>query len=195
MSTGKFKYWDSTYANFRQVNRKKEDTRLLGMPDFVSESGSIYWIKDKYLYRYANHWGEVGNCIWHITGSYNAPKNWKLGKVKMSKMDLMVKTPSFAQLYPDLYRRLYRLKNSIPTHRMELTDYIFNKRVKLSFMILPYSRKYTNICMSPAREYDFSNPRIKRKNVHLYKQWFDSHIPEIEERIKIMENTFISQEI
>lgn len=44
----------------------KTHSKLLNKykPHYVSESGSKYWYSKKGVYRYSNHWGEVGSCIW-----------------------------------------------------------------------------------------------------------------------------------
>lgn len=36
--------------------------------DFISPSGSKYWIYDDYIIRKSNHWGNVASCKWYLDG-------------------------------------------------------------------------------------------------------------------------------
>jgi len=37
-------------------------------PDYVSESGSVYWDEGDRVVREADHWGAVGECLWPLAG-------------------------------------------------------------------------------------------------------------------------------
>ena len=37
-------------------------------PDYVSESGSVYWDEGDRVVREADHWGAVGECMWTFAG-------------------------------------------------------------------------------------------------------------------------------
>ena len=182
------KYWESTYANFKQIYLKKQDASFLGTPDKVSNSGSMYWVRDGYLYRYANHWGNVATCIWNISGKHNAPKGWMLGRVKLSKMEKIREEISFGELLPDISNRLYALRWAIPTHRLELHKNIFVMRFRASFIINDYD-KYASLKISPMYTH-FSSFKIKEKNIAQLKELIEKHIPEIEQKIAELEEIF-----
>ena len=38
-------------------------------PDYISESGSMYWYTDDGVYRNSDHWGGVATCSWHLDGT------------------------------------------------------------------------------------------------------------------------------
>lgn len=39
------------------------------MPDYVSESGSMYWYEESRLIRMSDHWGDVASCRWTLNGN------------------------------------------------------------------------------------------------------------------------------
>lgn len=36
-------------------------------PDYVSDSGSKYWLLEEGVVRQSDHWGKVGNCRWEMS--------------------------------------------------------------------------------------------------------------------------------
>lgn len=36
----------------------------------TKEPQSKYWFTEKGVYRFSDHWGKVGNCIWNVEGYY-----------------------------------------------------------------------------------------------------------------------------
>lgn len=57
-------YFNYTYVDFQSVQKPERK------PDFISESGSEYWYTEKGVYRYSDHWNEVGTCIWKINNGF-----------------------------------------------------------------------------------------------------------------------------
>ena len=52
-------FFDNTIALFKECDKPKRK------PDFISDSGSIYWYFKKGVIRGADHWGDrVANCSW-----------------------------------------------------------------------------------------------------------------------------------
>lgn len=58
-------------------------------PDKVcrSEGGgiSLYWDMGTYFYRYSNHWGEVGTCLWELDIPYRQGQ-WRCGKILFAQL-------------------------------------------------------------------------------------------------------------
>ena len=52
-----------TFCVFKEVEFE-EITNLI--PNYSSESGSIYYFTSQGLYRFSNHWGRVANCRWKL---------------------------------------------------------------------------------------------------------------------------------
>lgn len=56
-------FYEGTIANFEQIERPD------GEPDYVSDSGSMYWYFDDGVIRGADHWGGgIGSCNWFLNG-------------------------------------------------------------------------------------------------------------------------------
>lgn len=50
----------------------------LGEPDFVSDSGSTYWMNDFGVYRESNHWGMfIGMCLWLLGDGWSGESQRK----------------------------------------------------------------------------------------------------------------------
>jgi hypothetical protein len=52
--------FENTFTNFYVCEKPKRS------PDYISRSGSQYWITDEVIFRYSDHWGFVGTCLWNI---------------------------------------------------------------------------------------------------------------------------------
>lgn len=81
-------YPSYSYIEWEEVASYRDEDRDLTDFDiesagYISESNSIYWYSEKYLYRLSNHWGYVASCYWPIDGEEDSP-NWieRLGRVK-----------------------------------------------------------------------------------------------------------------
>lgn len=161
-------YFKNTFAKFRQVLINKDTLVKLGEPDYTSEYGSTYWYKGEYLYRYSNHWGTVGNCIWQIKGRHNAKNRYKLGVVKFGKIEPIQTVQLVDVINTTIRDRLKVLKHKIPTHRPELHRHLVDCKVRLSFSI--ESDKYHVIEVSPNFGICcFWAIRIKVKNIPALK--------------------------
>lgn len=66
---------NATFGFFTQCPRPQGDE-----PDFVSDSGSRYWIGDDSVIRQSDHWGSVGSCYW------GAPNNSDCGTVRYDRL-------------------------------------------------------------------------------------------------------------
>ena len=66
----------STIADFLLIELPIVDR--LGKPDYISNSGSLYWIFCDKVLRYSDHWGVVGNCYWTINYQINNNNGEKL---------------------------------------------------------------------------------------------------------------------
>lgn len=161
-------FFNNTFAIFEQVLVKPETITELGIYDFISESGSIYWYIGEYLYRYSNHWGGVSTCIWRIKGRYNAKNGYKLGRVKFVKIEPIVSV-IFRDLISETLRdRIYELKRNIPTHKSELHQELINVNVRLSFVL--GNDKYQKIYGTPCWGINSWNSIvIKQKNIDCIK--------------------------
>lgn len=65
VKTGKIAdYNNSTYGTFRGCERPSRT------PDYISDSGSMYWEEEDRLIRCSDHWGRgVGMCHWYLWGN------------------------------------------------------------------------------------------------------------------------------
>lgn len=61
-------YFISTKGKFNVVSKSEWDN--LSSKIHLSDSGSLYKIKDGILYRRSNHWGKVATCEWSINSNY-----------------------------------------------------------------------------------------------------------------------------
>lgn len=59
-------FYFETFADFKNVS--KEILPKLGIPHFISESGSKYWYTNFGVYRLSTHWGEAASCVWALNG-------------------------------------------------------------------------------------------------------------------------------
>ena len=64
---------------YKEIPLTKKEIKGIG---FYSDSGSIYWYTEKYLYRLSNHWGKVASCEWSLK---------KIKKIKKLKI-IMTRT-------------------------------------------------------------------------------------------------------
>lgn len=58
----RFNFFKHTFAVFKKSEQPVGFTK----PHYVSNHGSRYFFTDEGVYRYANHWGRVGNCRWRL---------------------------------------------------------------------------------------------------------------------------------
>lgn len=167
-------FFNSTIGTFRQLRLKNQDLSSLGVPDFVSASGSKYWYKNDNLYRYSNHWGRVASCVWNIKGKYNAPKNYKLGVIKFKDLEKFEEVYISDYISPRLREVLCVYRNAVPTHRRFFNYYIFSLKARLTFLISKRDKiKYVFFNVGACRGLtceDFEHfYYIKTKNKHLLK--------------------------
>lgn len=59
-------FYEYTIAEFNFLEDKEYPRFILNDPDYISDSGSIYWFNDEGVYRLSNHWMQVGSCFWKI---------------------------------------------------------------------------------------------------------------------------------
>ena len=63
LSYDKNNFYDDTFAEFYPCNAPELD------PDYVSDSGSMYWYYPEGVVRGADHWGsDIGDCTWRMLG-------------------------------------------------------------------------------------------------------------------------------
>lgn len=72
-------FHDGTFADFMEIEAHEIPTRN---PDFISSMGSEYWYDGGYVFRRADHWGEMESCTWLLNSeSHNG---LAYGKCKLS---------------------------------------------------------------------------------------------------------------
>lgn len=64
-------YFNDTNANFTIIDVESPEIKLQKIMagnqfNFISESGSKYYIQHGIVYRLSDHWGQLGKCVWNI---------------------------------------------------------------------------------------------------------------------------------
>ena len=70
-----------TFCIFKEVDAAAiKDLKL----NYHSKSGSSYFIIDKGVYRYSNHWGRAANCKWRLIPNETTTERTKVGYANWS---------------------------------------------------------------------------------------------------------------
>ena len=68
----------------------KKDRDTIG---YRSDSGSIYWFSDQYIYRLSDHWGDVASCYWPLNKDGEEieayPNNLYLAKARWDSIEFL----------------------------------------------------------------------------------------------------------
>lgn len=89
--------WELELTWFNYINKyidpmleilTKKDRDTIG---YYSDSGSIYWYSNQYIYRLSNHWGDVASCYWPLYQNNIEievyPNNLYLGKARWEDIE------------------------------------------------------------------------------------------------------------